>query len=165
MPSSRLLGFDSTQTGSMEEANHGTLVLDEIGDLDLEAQTQLLNALEEKRFYRAGNGEPLLFDLRFLAITSQDLEEKIAKGTVAHEDVGEGREWRQAFLDRCIERGEADGRAKGGAIEHFIKEDDDGKRWEPRESMTLTDALVAGSDPMFSISTSTVTLSPALAEL
>jgi DNA-binding NtrC family response regulator len=68
------------QTGSLEEANHGTLVLDEVGDLDLAVQVPLLDALKEKRFFRPGNDEPVLFDLRIIAITSQNLEDKIADG-------------------------------------------------------------------------------------
>jgi len=79
----RLFGQENNgiiQTGSLEEANHGTLVLDEIADLDLAVQAQLLNALKEKRFFRPGSNKPVLFDLRIIAITSQNLENKIADG-------------------------------------------------------------------------------------
>tara|TARA_B100001146_G_scaffold220612_1_gene229545 strand:+ start:74 stop:1024 length:951 start_codon:yes stop_codon:yes gene_type:complete len=79
----RLFGQENNgviQTGSLDEANHGTLVLDGIGDLDLAVQVPLLNALKEKRFFRPGSDEPVLFDLRIIAITSQNLEDKIADG-------------------------------------------------------------------------------------
>lgn len=68
------------QIGSLEEANHGTLVLDGIDNLDLAVQASLLNILKEKRFSRPGSDETVLFDLRVIAITSQDLENKIADG-------------------------------------------------------------------------------------
>ena len=45
---------DSIQAGRFEQAHGGTLVLDEIGDLDLEIQAKLLSTLEERRFYRIG---------------------------------------------------------------------------------------------------------------
>jgi DNA-binding NtrC family response regulator len=71
---------DIIKTGFLEEANYGTLVLDEIDSLDLMAQTPLLNALNEKRFFRPGSHEPVSLDLRIIAITSKDLEEKVADG-------------------------------------------------------------------------------------
>ena len=79
----RLFGQDNNgiiQTGSLEEAHHGTLVLDGIGDLDLAVQASLLNALKEKRFSRPGSDEPVTFDLRIIASTSQDLKDKLADG-------------------------------------------------------------------------------------
>jgi DNA-binding NtrC family response regulator len=78
----RLFGQEDNgivQSGAVEEANHGTLVLDEIGELDLAVQNLLLNALEEKCFYRSGSNEPVSFDLRIIAITSQDLEQDVAE--------------------------------------------------------------------------------------
>lgn len=79
----RLFGQETNgiiQTGSLEEANHGTLVLDEIGGLSLSIQEQLLNAFEENYFYRIGGSERVLLDQRLIAITNQNIENKIADG-------------------------------------------------------------------------------------
>ena len=67
--------------GSFEQAQGGTLVLDEIGDLDLAAQARLLNALEDKRFLRVGGRRPVDIDVRIIAVTNKDLPEAIAAGT------------------------------------------------------------------------------------
>jgi DNA-binding NtrC family response regulator len=84
----RLFGQEKngiTETGSLEEANHGTLVLDGIDDLDLMVQAELLNALKEKRFFRPGTDQPVLFDLQVIASTNQDLKDKITDGKFLEE--------------------------------------------------------------------------------
>lgn len=66
--------------GSFEQASGGTLLLDEVGDLDLAAQAQLLNALAEGRFLRMGGKEAVTMDVRILAATNQDLAAAVADG-------------------------------------------------------------------------------------
>jgi len=68
------------QTGALEEASHGTLVLDEIGNLALSVQDELLNIFKEKRFCRLGSTEYLSLDIRLIATTNYNLEEKISSG-------------------------------------------------------------------------------------
>ena len=79
----RLFGREENgvvQPGCLDEANHGTLILDEIGDLDLDIQAKILSTLEQRHFYRLGGNHPVKFDLRVISVTNQNLEEKIANG-------------------------------------------------------------------------------------
>jgi DNA-binding NtrC family response regulator len=66
--------------GSFEQASGGTLLLNEIADLDLATQARLLGALEDKRFLRVGGREPVETDLRVIAVTSQDLKKAVTEG-------------------------------------------------------------------------------------
>ncbi len=66
--------------GLLEKANHGTLFIDEIGDMDGDVQLRLLSALESKSFQRVGGHEEVKADVRIIASTRQDLEEAIKNG-------------------------------------------------------------------------------------
>jgi DNA-binding NtrC family response regulator len=66
--------------GSFEQANGGTLFLDEIGELPLEAQVKLLRALENRTITRVGGKKPIAIDVRIIAATNQNLEEKVRQG-------------------------------------------------------------------------------------
>lgn len=68
----------SVTPGQLEQASGGTLVLDEVGDLDMEAQTKLLGALEAGRFFRVGGTTPLEPAFRIVATSNQDLEQQLA---------------------------------------------------------------------------------------
>lgn len=65
--------------GRAEAANGGTLFLDEIGDLSIPVQVKLLRFLQERTFSRVGSNEELTSDVRFIAATSRNLEELMAK--------------------------------------------------------------------------------------
>ena len=65
--------------GRAEAANGGTLFLDEIGDLPITTQVKLLRLLQERTFSRVGSNEELHSDVRFIAATSRNLEELMAK--------------------------------------------------------------------------------------
>ena len=65
--------------GRAEAANGGTLFLDEIGDLSIPVQVKLLRFLQERTFSRVGSNEILKSDVRFIAATSRNLEELMAK--------------------------------------------------------------------------------------
>ena len=65
--------------GLAEAANGGTLFLDEIGDLSISVQVKLLRFLQERTFTRIGSNEELRSDVRFIAATSRNLEELMAK--------------------------------------------------------------------------------------
>ena len=67
--------------GRFEQANGGTIFLDEIGDLSPATQVKLLRVLQEKEFERVGGTETLTSNFRLLSATNRNLEEMIAKGT------------------------------------------------------------------------------------
>jgi DNA-binding NtrC family response regulator len=66
--------------GRFEQANRGTLFLDEVGDLPLEIQTKLLRFLQEREFQRVGSSETIRVDVRLVAATNVDLQQKIREG-------------------------------------------------------------------------------------
>jgi formate hydrogenlyase transcriptional activator len=73
-------GANHTKQGRFERANEGTIFLDEIGELSLEAQVRLLRVLEEKQFERVGGSDPVQADSRVIAATHRDLEKMVADG-------------------------------------------------------------------------------------
>jgi len=74
-------GAHTRRVGRFEEASGGTLFLDEIGDMPLPLQTRLLRVLAEGEFHRVGGRDLLEADVRVIAATHQDLEDKIDKGS------------------------------------------------------------------------------------
>jgi len=66
-------GADRIHAGIFERANGGTLLLDELGDLPLAAQTKLLRVLQERTVRRVGGTQEIAFDVRVLAATHHDL--------------------------------------------------------------------------------------------
>ena len=66
--------------GRFEQANHGTLFLDEIGDMSADLQTRLLRVLSDGKFYRVGGHVPIDVDVRVIAATHQDLEDRVREG-------------------------------------------------------------------------------------
>ncbi len=73
-------GADSMRRGRFEQADGGTLFLDEIGDMNLPLQTRLLRVLAEGEFYRVGGQTPIRVDVRVIAATHQNLEDRVARG-------------------------------------------------------------------------------------
>ena len=73
-------GANSVRQGRFEQAHNGTLFLDEIGDMPLDIQTRLLRVLADGQFYRVGGHSPIKVDVRILAATHQNLEEKVQSG-------------------------------------------------------------------------------------
>lgn len=73
-------GAQSQRTGRFEQANGGTLFLDEIGDMPAELQTRLLRVLSDGEFYRVGGHTPVKVDVRIIAATHQNLEQRVAAG-------------------------------------------------------------------------------------
>lgn len=67
--------------GKFEQANGGTIFLDEVGDMSLEAQTKVLRVLQEKELNRVGSDKVINVDVRVIAATNKDLRREIAKGT------------------------------------------------------------------------------------
>ena len=73
-------GAAASRMGKIEQANGGTVFLDEIGDMPLSIQAKLLRLLEEKSVERLGGGRPTPVDVRILAATNRDLESAVAEG-------------------------------------------------------------------------------------
>ncbi|NPA40297.1 MAG: sigma-54-dependent Fis family transcriptional regulator [Thermodesulfobacteria bacterium] len=73
-------GAETSKKGKLELAHKGTLFLDEVGDMSLEAQAKLLRVLQEKKFERLGSTKPIEIDVRIIAATNKDLKEEIKKG-------------------------------------------------------------------------------------
>ena len=70
-------GADKDKPGRFQEADGGTIFLDEIGDLPLSLQAKLLRVLEEKEFYSLGSRKITRVDVRIIAATNQGLEEMV----------------------------------------------------------------------------------------
>jgi len=73
-------GADAPRIGRFELANGGTILLDEITELDLPLQAKLLRVLQERQFERVGSSETLHVDVRVLATTNRDLKAEVAGG-------------------------------------------------------------------------------------
>ncbi|MGH7215972.1 MAG: sigma 54-interacting transcriptional regulator [Nitrospiraceae bacterium] len=73
-------GATADRKGYFELANHGTIFLDEIGDLRLDHQGKLLRVLQEKSFYRVGATIPTTVDVRIVAATNRDLQRGVSEG-------------------------------------------------------------------------------------
>ncbi|QNA45874.1 sigma 54-interacting transcriptional regulator [Lacibacter sediminis] len=71
-------GAFEKRTGKFEQANGGTIFLDEIGELPLDMQTKLLRVLQEKEIERIGGKEPIKLDVRVIAATNRVLEKEVA---------------------------------------------------------------------------------------
>ena len=73
-------GAQNQRTGRFEQADGGTLFLDEIGDMPAELQTRLLRVLADGEFYRVGGHTPVKVDVRIIAATHQNLEQRVKAG-------------------------------------------------------------------------------------
>ena len=71
---------EATHYGRLEQASGGTLFLDEVADMDLEAQAQLVGALDTGSFLRVDGAEPVAIDVRIIAATQRDLQAEVDAG-------------------------------------------------------------------------------------
>jgi two-component system nitrogen regulation response regulator NtrX len=74
-------GATERRIGRFELAHTGTLFLDEVGDLGLDAQAKLLRAIEAREIERVGGGKPIRVDVRIIAATNKDLARAVREGT------------------------------------------------------------------------------------
>lgn len=72
-------GAVGLKKGKFELADHGTIMLDEIGDMPLFLQPKLLRAVEQKQIERVGGGKPIDIDIRIIAATNQELQSLVAQ--------------------------------------------------------------------------------------
>ena len=73
-------GASQKKLGRFEQAHEGTLFLDEIGDMPFETQTRILRVLSSGEFYRIGGTDPVKVDVRIIAATNQNLNDKVKSG-------------------------------------------------------------------------------------
>ena len=73
-------GAQTTRRGRFEQAEGGTLFLDEIGDMPFDLQTRLLRVLSDGQFYRVGGHNPMRANVRIIAATHQNLEDRVRLG-------------------------------------------------------------------------------------
>ncbi len=73
-------GAQSSRRGRFEQAEGGTLFLDEIGDMPQDLQVRLLRVLSDGEYYRVGGHAPLKANVRIIAATHQNLEERVRQG-------------------------------------------------------------------------------------
>lgn len=73
-------GAIADRPGKFEQADGGTLFMDEIGDMSLDAQAKVLRALQESKITRVGDNKEIKVDVRVLAATNKDLRAEIAEG-------------------------------------------------------------------------------------
>ena len=74
-------GAVARRIGKFEEANGGTLLLDEISEMDIRLQSKLLRVLQEKEIDRVGGNQPVKVDVRILATSNRTMEDEVRKGT------------------------------------------------------------------------------------
>ncbi|MCX8083366.1 MAG: sigma-54 dependent transcriptional regulator [Calditerrivibrio sp.] len=70
-------GADITKKGYFEEANHGTIFLDEIGEASLSLQTKLLRVIQERNIKRLGSSDLIDIDIRIISATNRDLAKEV----------------------------------------------------------------------------------------
>jgi PAS domain S-box-containing protein len=73
-------GADASKPGLFELADHGTIFLDEIGELQTQVQVKLLRVLDGAPYYRLGGHRKITVDVRVVAVTNQDLELAVKEG-------------------------------------------------------------------------------------
>lgn len=74
-------GAVARRIGKFEEADGGTLLLDEVSEMDPRLQAKLLRAIQEREIARVGGAQPVKVDIRVLATTNRNLEEEVQRGT------------------------------------------------------------------------------------
>ena len=74
-------GATGRKGGKFEDANRGTIFLDEIAELDAESQVKFLRVLQERRFERLGGKQTIEVDVRVIAATNKNLEQAVQEGT------------------------------------------------------------------------------------
>ncbi len=110
-------GAQQSRAGRFEQAHGGTLFLDEIGDMPASMQTRLLRVLSQGEFFRVGGHRMIQVDVRIIAATHQNLEEKVRKGEF-REDLYHRLNVVRIHVPPLRQRGED----IPALVEHFLKQ-------------------------------------------
>jgi DNA-binding NtrC family response regulator len=73
-------GAIARRIGKFEEANNGTLLLDEISEIDIKLQAKLLRAIQEREIDRIGGTKPIKLNIRIIATSNRDLRQEVSEG-------------------------------------------------------------------------------------
>ncbi len=73
-------GAITRKKGKFELANHGTMLLDEVSEMDIQLQSKLLRVLQEREIDRIGGTAPIPIDVRIITTTNRDIEKQIRDG-------------------------------------------------------------------------------------
>ena len=84
-------GATEKQVGKFEQADRGTIFLDEVGDMSAKTQAKVLRVLQEGEVERLGSARTIKVDVRVIAATNKNLEEEIEKGTSARTSISAWR--------------------------------------------------------------------------
>jgi DNA-binding NtrC family response regulator len=74
-------GAAAARAGRIEQADHGTLLLDEVGEMNAKTQVDFLRVLQEREVCRVGSSQAITVDVRFVAATNKNLEEAVRAGS------------------------------------------------------------------------------------
>ena len=107
--------------GKFEEANEGTIFLDEIGEMDLMMQTKLLRVLQEKEVTRIGSNKSIKLDVRVIAATNKNLVQEVKEGRF-REDLFYRLQGFLIHLPTLIERGDDVVLLSKNFLQDFCKE-------------------------------------------
>ena len=127
-------GAQSARRGRFEQAEGGTLFLDEIGDMPPDLQVRLLRVLSDSEYYRVGGHAPLKANVRIIAATHQNLEERVRQG-LFREDLMHRLDVVRLRLPPLRERGED----IAPLARHFLRKSARELAVEPKQ---LTDAAL-----------------------
>ncbi|TWT77320.1 Nitrogen regulation protein NR(I) [Posidoniimonas polymericola] len=114
-------GADRDHTGYFQQADLGTLFLDEVGEMTLEGQAKLLRVMEGHPFLPVGATEPISVDVRVVAATNQDLQDYVRKGKF-REDLYYRLSVFELYLPPLRDRDDDIGRLVEFFLDHFRKQ-------------------------------------------
>jgi len=134
-------GAQTSRQGRFEQADGGTLFLDEIGDMPAELQTRLLRVLADGEFYRVGGHSPVRVDVRIIAATHQDLEQRVKQG-LFREDLFHRLNVIRIHIPPLRERKED----IPLLMRHFLKQAGEELNVEPKRLDKETEAYLANLD-------------------
>jgi len=135
-------GAFKTSEGRFKQADGGTILLDEIGDMDVKLQAKLLQVLQDQEFLRLGAKEPTRVDVRIMAATHCDLEEAIVQGRF-REDLYYRLNVINVRIPSLRERRDE----IFGLAEHLLRKHDNGGLPVPELSPSLRQALLSHDWP------------------
>ncbi len=134
-------GAQAQRVGRFEQSDGGTLFLDEIGDMPAEMQTRLLRVLSDGEFYRVGGHTPIRVDVRIIAATHQNLEQRVKDGSF-REDLFHRLNVIRVHLPSLRERRED----IGLLMRHFMQRAAQELNTEPKVLLTETEVYLKNLD-------------------